>query len=109
MNKVFRKTAKGIVKAGYFSDIKYDPDHKQLSFKDVNGYLYSFQWVNNKPFGVFSIGRVIESKRFAPTYESGYNSLGWINTATYQIYDQNKTDNPAFIIRQAKAFVNPTI
>ena len=63
-------------------------------FLEIEKYFNLF-----KGCGIFSAGYVKEGTIYGPTYESEYNTCGTIQTAEYNAFYQQTTDNPDFIKR----------
>lgn len=104
MEKLIKQTAKKIAKSGFFSII--DITKNSISFKNVYDNVFSLQ-ILDKPFkgcGLFRAGYVRKWTEYGATFESDFKSLGTIEKADFRVQYQQTTDNPDFILRQAKYF-----
>jgi hypothetical protein len=102
---IARKTAAKIYKTGYFRDLKIDVPNLAISFKDAHDNLYIWQTFADDIAGYFSIGKIEQWTEFAPTYESGYNTLGNVERARFNRRFIQHTDNPDYILRASKAYL----
>lgn len=104
-NKIARKTAVKVYKAGLFHSLEIDAANLAVRFKDVYDNLYTWQTFSDDFAGWFSIGRVQQWSELTPTHESGYNSLGMVERAKFNVRFTERTDNPDYILRASKAYL----
>ena len=101
MTKQFKNIVKKIYKCKLFHSIEISKTY--IGFKNVNNVLFTFQIENQRDkIGYFTAGYVREWIERAPTFESEYNTIGDVKRAKHDIIYIQKTDNPDFILRQAK-------
>ena len=108
LHPLIKQTAKKIYSGKYKGlFILLDIKQNSISFKNVNNVVFSYQVGTEiekyfnlfKGCGIFSAGYVKEGTIYGPTYESEYNTCGTIQTAEYNAFYQQTTDNPDFIKR----------
>lgn len=102
---ILKQTVKKIVKSGYFRIIDFNIKRQILSFQNVHDQIFSIQPDPLHPsIGMlFSAGYVEQWSAFEPTFESEYNKLGMVEKAIFKPFLIQNTDNPDFILRNAKA------
>lgn len=99
-----KKTLSKVYKSGFFHS--FELTKNTLLFKDCHNNIYTL--FPFKSFFLFRIGHVENWQDFAPTYESEYNSLGWINRSKF--IDHVKpmyTNNPDYILRVSLEYLLP--
>ena len=91
-----KKTLSKVYKTGLFHS--FELTKNTLIFKDCFNNVYSLFPFNG--FYLFRIGHVETGKVLKPTYESEYNSLGWIDVCEFKDHVKPvQTNNPDFILR----------
>jgi len=96
MTTVFKQTIKKISKAGFFRSIEYK--NHALSFKHSER-VFSLQLINGKYY--YRSGYVMTGKVLRPTFESDYQTLALCEVSQFNCDYQQRTDNPAFVLRQS--------
>lgn len=98
VNEVFKRTAKKLVKAGFFHGFTFSQD--AMSYKH-HDRVFSLQRVEGVIGFLYSSGYVYTATRQLPTFESEYNSLGPVEVSHFAADYRQGTDNPSFIVRQS--------
>lgn len=97
---ILHRTAKKIVKAGYFHEIRLGAE--TLTFRHGER-KFSFQFCEqiSDIGGLFRSGYTYEWEELAPTFESEYQDYKLQKRTGFSCDFQHLTDNPQFVLRNA--------